>query len=146
MRRFDFGGGFTLIELLIVVMVVAVLLSIALPAYNDYTTRSRLNAAAGTLKEVRSRMEQRYADNRTYANGAGTGCAIGDFSEPASGFAFACVLTNGGQGFTWTATGSGSTAGFTYRTDETGIETTLAAKAGWTAATLPVNRLILRKE
>ena len=138
--------GFTLIELMIVVAVIGILSAIALPQYSDYVLRARLNAAAGTLKEVRSRMEQRYADNRTYANVAGTACVIPNFLETDSGFSFACVLTLASQGFTWTATGTGTAATFRYSTDESGVQTTHATRAGWTSATLPVNRLILRKE
>ena len=138
--------GFTLIELMIAVAVVGVLSAIAIPQYSDYVLRSRLNAGAGTLKEVRSQMEQRYSDNRSYANAAGDACVIPDFLENDSGFSFACALTNGTQGFTWTATGAGTTLDFIYQTNEAGIESTQGTRAGWTSATLPVNRLILRKE
>jgi type IV pilus assembly protein PilE len=138
--------GFTLIELMITVAIIGILSAIAIPQYGEYVVRSRLTAAAGTLREVRSSMEQRYADNRTYANTAGTACAIPDFIEADSGFSFTCVLTLASQGFTWTATGSRTTSSFRYSTNEAGIQVTHATRAGWTSAALPVNRLILRKE
>ena len=137
-------AGFTLIELMIAVAAVAVLAGIAVPQYGEHVLRGQLTAGTATLKEVRTRMEQRYADNRSYAVAAG-GCAIGAFTHPDSGFGYTCALNNAGQGFVFTATGSGRTAGCTYTIDEAGVESTTATKSGWTSVTLPANRFIVRK-
>jgi prepilin-type N-terminal cleavage/methylation domain-containing protein len=40
-RNLQGQQGFTLIELMIVIMIISVLLSLALPAYQDYTTRAK---------------------------------------------------------------------------------------------------------
>jgi len=137
------SAGFTLIELMIALAVVAFLAGIAIPQYGDHMQRSRLTAAAAALKDLRARMEQRYADNRTYA--AGAGCAIPAFSDDDIAFSFTCTTANAGQRFTWTATGIGRSAGFVYAIDESGVQATTAVRTGWTTDTLPVNRFIVRK-
>ena len=60
------SSGFTLIELMIVVIIVAVLLTVALPAYQDSVLRSNRTAAKGTLMNVLSREEQYFINNKVY--------------------------------------------------------------------------------
>jgi len=61
--------GFTLIELMIVVVVIGILASIGIPAYNDYVTRGKLVEATSALSDGRIKMEQYFQDNRTYVGG-----------------------------------------------------------------------------
>jgi type IV pilus assembly protein PilE len=61
--------GFTLIELMIAVVVVGVLTAIALPSYQQYVLRGKIPEATSKLGELRMKMEQWYADNRTYVGG-----------------------------------------------------------------------------
>jgi len=60
--------GFTLIELMIVVAIIAILSTIAYPAYTDYITRGKITEATSALASKRILMEQFFQDNRTYAS------------------------------------------------------------------------------
>lgn len=59
--------GFTLIELMIVIVVVAVLVGVALPTYQQQVIKTKRAIAKGELMEVLSRQEQYFVNNRQYA-------------------------------------------------------------------------------
>lgn len=58
--------GFTLIELMIVIVVVAVLVAVGYPSYQDHVIKTRRSDAKNMLMDVASRQEQYYMDNSTY--------------------------------------------------------------------------------
>ena len=58
--------GFTLIELMIVVAVIGLLASIALPSYNAYILRSHRSEAKNYLQAVSQRLEQNYTLSGRY--------------------------------------------------------------------------------
>ncbi len=103
--------GFTLVELMIVVAIIGILASLALPSYSDYVERARAAEATSNLADLRIQMEQYFQDNRTYAGGL---CA------PASGavfFTYACT-TQTATTYTLAATGAGTMVGFSFDVDE----------------------------
>ena len=60
--------GFTLIELMIVVAIIGILAAIAVPAYQDYTIRSRVSEAASLSGGVRTAMDVAFSEG--YAIGS----------------------------------------------------------------------------
>lgn len=73
--------GFTLIELVVVVFIVALLLTLTLPGYQDQLRKTRRALGGAELLEVMMRQEQFFVDHKRYA---------GDLTEldyPASPYA-----------------------------------------------------------
>jgi type IV pilus assembly protein PilE len=59
--------GFTLMEVMIVVVIVGLLASLALPSYSSYVTRSQRQAGKNVLYRIADRQEQYFIDNKQYA-------------------------------------------------------------------------------
>ena len=74
--------GFTLIELMIVVIIIGILASIAIPAYQRYVTESRRTEAQAHLIELSTVLERYYSDRNTYVGfpiGVGVGNMFPNF-------------------------------------------------------------------
>lgn len=138
-------SGFTLIEVMIVTAIIAILASIAVPAYNDYVTRGKIAEAISNLSAGRVRMEQWYMDSRYYGDPAGVtpnalGClAAGDAItfRDAKYFTYSCSAL-GLSNYTLTATGVAlqGMSGFSYSVndanDKRSAITAPASTNGWT--------------
>ena len=57
--------GFTLIELMIVVAIIGILAALAVPAYQDYTIRSKVSEAASLASAAKTAVDISYSENGT---------------------------------------------------------------------------------
>ena len=122
------GGsrGFTFLELMIVIAVTVLLLGIALPAYQDFVVRSKLQSGTEGLSALSELLTQVYADNRSYRTLDDTACRIATY--PTEHFNLVCVATSE-KSYLLTATsqaseGLGSADHYVYTLDSNGIRDT----------------------
>lgn len=122
-------NGFTLIEVMIVVAIVAILASVAIPAYSDYIQRAKIAEATQTLSDMRTRMEQFFLDNRSY-QAPGGGCGVADVT--LEHFQYTCV-SNSTTTYVLQATGLGAKGmgGFTFTLNEANVKGSDVTKSGW---------------
>ena len=122
--------GFTLIELMIVVAIIGILAAIAIPAYQDYTIRSKVTElinAAGVCKTSVAEYYQSLGAMPT--SGKQAGCSdIGTANSQVP------VVTGGEVVITATgtlATQLGAGTNFAYKADCSGAACTGAPITGW---------------
>ena len=124
-----FQKGFTLVELMIVVAIIGILVSIALPNYTEYVKRGKLTEATSAIANGRVRMEQFFQDNRTYTGGP---CPAN-----TANFTIACT-TPTATTYTITATGTGNVSEFTFSINQANARTSTihsTAKTCWVKGT-----------
>lgn len=123
--------GFTLVEMLIVIAMIGILSAVAIPAYQDYSTRGKIPDATSNLALQQSKMEQWFQDQRSYLDGAACGGVPATDSSTSSYFTFTCSAS--ATTFLLTATGTGAMAGFVYTVDQDNARNTTSVPNGWTA-------------
>ena len=131
MKRQD--SGFSLIEILVVVAIIGILTSIAVPAYGGYVTRSRLVEAFSGLSSAQTSAEEYWSNNHTYV-----GFDTVDASHPrrlppdSSNFTFTVDdATVSDSAITIKATGHNTVNGFVFSIDQGGTRATLSAASGY---------------
>jgi type IV pilus assembly protein PilE len=71
------NGGFTLIEVMIVLVLIAIITSIALPSYTSQVVRGRRADCQGMMMAFSQAMEKHFALNYTYLGAANGGADTG---------------------------------------------------------------------
>ena len=99
--------GFTLVEVLIVVAIVGILASIAIPSYREYLIRSNRTDAQAYLMELAQRQQQYLMDARAYAGDAET---LGASQPDSVGDNYDVVIETGSNPPTFTVTASPSSS------------------------------------
>lgn len=82
--------GFTIIELLIVIVIISILATLAIPSYREYVMRTHRTVAKVALQDLLTRQESYAVDHKRYA---------ADFSRlgiPGSGAASVAYVTSDG--------------------------------------------------
>ncbi|HLP97180.1 MAG TPA: type IV pilin protein [Sideroxyarcus sp.] len=134
--------GFSLIELMVAVVIVGILASVAIPAYQDYVIRGKLAEATSTLADARVKMEQFFQDNRTYDPSAdGTTCP-GAIVAATTYFDYTCENLSANT-YTIVATGKDNLSDFVYTINQANAKQTTGLKADW--GTAPMNCWITTK-
>ena len=115
--------GFTLIELMIVVAIIGILASIAIPQYSDYVKRGKAAEATSNLATLRIKMEQCFQDNRTYDIAACTAFC----TTTAGNFTYTCSPVSTATTYTIVATGVNTRGmpNFTFSVDQANNKTSM---------------------
>lgn len=126
--RITKNQGFTLVELMIVIAIIGILASVAIPGYTNYVARGRLVEAGVNLASYRTSMEQYYQDIRMYASAVGStvcGVPVPSAVGTTDNFTISCITSGVGatEGFTATATsragrGLGNAGAYVFTIDD----------------------------
>ena len=138
-------SGFTLIEVMITIAIVAILAAIAIPNYNNYLTRGKIQEATSNLLGMRVKMEQYFQDNRMYVSPGGgvlAPCTAGS-SVPLPTLKYFSITCPTPAANTYTIRADGTdpaVVGLRLEINEANQRWTRTAPAGWgsgVAASLP---------
>ncbi len=110
----------------IVVGLIAILASIALPSYNAFVVRTKLRTGTESLSAFRGALEQAFQDNRSYRTADDSACLIATY--PSEHFTVTCAAPDSDLQYLLTASStadSGLGAGnYVFTVDQDGVQKT----------------------
>lgn len=119
-------AGFTLIEMLVALAVIAILATIALPGYQNYITRSKVQVAGADLVALSAAIENRFQRQLSYT---GTTLTNVNWQKTTNDFVIS-ISTLSANAYTLTATGAGCTLTLTH-TGSRSISGTCGGLSTW---------------
>jgi len=88
-------GGFTLIELMIVIAIIAILMSFAIPAYQNYVARTKAAEGLSMASALRQAVSQAWVNSEDIATLSNGSNGIGPASDYQGNWVQGITVTNG---------------------------------------------------
>jgi len=132
--------GFTLIELMIVIAIIGILAAIAIPAYQDYTIRSKVSEGLNLAGAAKLAVAETYDSNGGYPTGDNQSYGLPIAASIAGNYVASVGIATGGNGvITITYKGSGVGTGADGKTIVMTPNTSSPGAMGWdcTTGTMP---------
>ncbi|MED7787914.1 type IV pilin protein [Francisella sp. 19X1-34] len=102
-----FIKGFSLVELMVVIAIIAILASIGIPMYNNYTLRSHRSEATSELLSASNAADSYEIRNGSFPSGSNINSFYHENSQSGL-YRLAYASINSGSGYTITATAQGA--------------------------------------
>ena len=99
-----YARGFTLIEIMTVVAIVGIIAAVAWQVYDSQLMAMQRKDGINVLVTAAHEMELCKTDNGSYIKTDGTDCAPTTVVSPKLHYTVTSAITNGGEGYTLTAT------------------------------------------